>query len=424
MKKLLLLIITCCALEANAQNYLISFAGTGASTTVNTVKVENLTASTSLTLNGSDILRLNVITRVNLIENGQSAEMKIYPNPTSDYSILQISPPVAGEAIISVLDMTGKLVFKISAYLENHPQELNLSGLKRGFYLISIKGNNYLYSGKLLCNSKESGKISIEKISNDQTTEEKKIMSDSKGELATIDMDYTTGDILKFTGASGTYKTVMTDTPSSNKTITFNFIACTDGRNNNYPVVEIGTQIWMAENLKTTKYNDGTMIPYVSDANTWIALSSPGFCWYMEDSTSFKNIYGALYNWYAVNNSKLCPAGWHVPNYTEWSLLATYLGGINVAGGEMKETGTTHWASPNTGATNLSGFTGLPGGYRSSVNFLGNYYEMGVTAEWWTSTVSGTTFPYCLYLDNWHATVVWEENNLQTVGFSVRCIKD
>jgi uncharacterized protein (TIGR02145 family) len=423
MKKLFLLIAMAFALNLNAQNYLISFGGTGASTTVSSVKVENLTAGTSLTLNGGDVLRLNVITGISLIEKRQSAELTIYPNPTSDNAVLQISPPVAGEAIISVLDMAGKLVFKIPTYLENHLQGFNLSGLKSGFYLISVTGNNYQYSGKLLCNSKKSGTVSIEKISDIQVIKEKKTISGSKGELATIDMDYTSGDILKFTGTSGIYKTVMTDIPTSNKTITFNFIECTDGRNNNYPVVEIGTQIWMAENLKTTKYNDGTNIPLVQDANTWTALSSPGFCWYNNDSVAYKDIYGALYNWYTADNNKLCPAGWHVPSYTEWATLVTYLGGTNAAGGKLKETGTSHFLSPNAGATNLSGFTGLPGGYRSSVNYAGNFYEIGVTGEWWTTTVSGNTFPDSFYVE-YDYPVVINETNLQTVGFSVRCIKD
>jgi hypothetical protein len=153
MKNLLLLIAVFCAQKVNAQNYLISFAGTGASTTVNTVKEENLMAGTSLTLNGSDILHLTVLTGVNSIRSALSSEMNIYPNPMTDKSVLQIYPPVAGEAFISVLDMAGKLVFKIPVYLENHPQEFNLSGLKSGFYLISVKGYNFQYSGKLLSNS-------------------------------------------------------------------------------------------------------------------------------------------------------------------------------------------------------------------------------------------------------------------------------
>ena len=116
---------------------------------------------------------------------------------------------------------------------------------------------------------------------------------------------------------------------------------------NNYLTVTIGTQIWMAENLRTTKYNDGTAIPLVTDNTTWANLTTPAYCWYNNDAKTNGSTYGALYNWYSVNTKKLCPTGWHVPNDTEWTTLTTYLGGTAVAGGKLKETGTAHWYSPN-----------------------------------------------------------------------------
>ncbi len=141
-----------------------------------------------------------------------------------------------------------------------------------------LRGANYQFSGKLLCNGKANGRISIKKISNNQTAEEKTVKTDYKGDMATIDMAYTNGDRLKFTGISGIYSTVIIDIPASDKTITFNFIACTDGDNNNYPVVEIGTQIWMAENLRTTKFKDGTTsITNISEDNSW-GVSTPAYC--------------------------------------------------------------------------------------------------------------------------------------------------
>src|SRR5664279_5386678 len=121
---------------------------------------------------------------------------------------------------------------------------------------------------------------------------------------------------------------------------------------NVYKNVTIVKQILMAENLKTTKFNDGTSIPLVRENSAWKDMNSPSFCWYNNDATTNKNNYGALYNWYTVNTNKLCPSGWHVPSDAEWTTLRTYLGGDSVAGGKLKETGTTHWKSPNTGATN------------------------------------------------------------------------
>jgi uncharacterized protein (TIGR02145 family) len=129
---------------------------------------------------------------------------------------------------------------------------------------------------------------------------------------------------------------------------------------NYYTTVKIGTQVWIAENLRTTKYSNGTPIPYIEDNKTWSGLTlgvvkTGAYCWYNNDSAKYKNIYGALYNWYAIIDSNgLCPDDWHVPTDGEWAILENYLGGNSVAGGKMKETGLEHWISPNKDATNES----------------------------------------------------------------------
>ena len=157
MKKLFFPVAMFCAINANAQNYFITFAGTGESTTVSTVQVDNLTKGTSLTVNGGDILHLTLTTGIESGKNRQSPEMKIYPNPMSDNSIIQIYPPEEGIAKITVYDMTGKMVSQIQNYLDNSLQEFRLSGISGGFYLISVKGNTYQLSEKLLCNDKAGG---------------------------------------------------------------------------------------------------------------------------------------------------------------------------------------------------------------------------------------------------------------------------
>ena len=146
-----------------------------------------------------------------------------------------------------------------------------------------------------------------------------------------------------------------------------------DHNGNAYKTIRIGSQVWMAENLKTTEYNDGTSIPLVMNNSAWSALTTAGRCYHNNDSLTYKKPYGALYNWYAVNTGKLCPTGWHVPTDGELHTLVLMLDADAVfvlgqesliAGGKLKETGTTHWYSPNEGATNESGFTALPGGLR------------------------------------------------------------
>lgn len=428
MKKLLFLIIIICSLELNAQNYLISFAGTGASSTVNSVKVENLKAGTSLTLNGSDILRLTLLIGINDIENNQSSKLKIYPNPMTDNSILQITPPAPGSVTVTVIDMTGKPVAQIQSYLENYPQEFRLSGINSGFYLVSIKGKTYQYSGKLLSNGRASGTISIEKISNYLAVEEKQTKENSKGSQDTVDMAYSNGDRLRFTGLSGIYSTAKTDIPAGNKTITFNFIDCRDGDNNNYPVVEIGTQVWMAENLKTTRYRDGTTgIPLVTDNTDWGYLTTPAYCWYNNNEANYKATYGALYNWYTAGTGNLCPIGWHVPSDADWTTLTTFLGGFELAGGKLKETGTTHWTTPNAGADNSSGFTALPAGFRF---YYGAFANNGLSVYWWSITEFVEDPPVSVLSNAWYRYLYYSISNVfiddtnKKFGFSIRCLRN
>jgi uncharacterized protein (TIGR02145 family) len=195
----------------------------------------------------------------------------------------------------------------------------------------------------------------------------------------------------------------------------------TDVVGNVYNTVTIGSQVWMAENLKTTKYNDGTDIPLVTDGTAWAALSTPGYCWYNNDAVTNKNTYGALYNWYAVNTAKLCPTGWHVPSNEEWTVLTTHLGGESVAGGKLKETGTSHWLSPNTGATNETGFTALPGGYRdhnyNAFKYIGEY------SFWWSSTLFGSDI-VLRGLGSASADMFLSTGPGSRYGSSIRCLQD
>lgn len=144
-----------------------------------------------------------------------------------------------------------------------------------------------------------------------------------------------------------------------------------------YRTDTIGSQVWMVENLKTTKYNDGSSIPNVTDNTTWNGLNTGAYCWYNSDISN-KKPYGALYNWYTLNTGKLAPYGWHVPTDVEWESLIDHLGGESVAGGKLKESGTTHWQTPNIGATNESGFTAVPGGFRSQDGIISNKGGSGV----------------------------------------------
>jgi uncharacterized protein (TIGR02145 family) len=198
-----------------------------------------------------------------------------------------------------------------------------------------------------------------------------------------------------------------------------------DADGNAYGVVTIGTQVWLGENLKTTKFNDGTSIPYVTAGQAWTNMTTPAFCFYENNESGFKNVYGGLYNWYAVASEKLCPAGWHVPSTTEFSALLTALGGDLAAGGKLKETGYAHWTTPNLGATNTSGFTGLPGGGRYSLfSDGGAFADEGLKAYMWSSTEANytfTAFSFDLTYDQYN---VYKSEYSKSDGGSVRCLKN
>lgn len=184
--------------------------------------------------------------------------------------------------------------------------------------------------------------------------------------------------------------------------------------------VTICSQVWMTKNLDVSTYRNGDAIPQVTDPTAWANLTTGAWCYYNNDAANGP-IYGKLYNWYAVNDVRgLPPTGYHVPSDAEWTTLETCLGGSSVAGGAMKEAGLMHWWSPNTGATNSSGFAGLPGGDRFD---YGAFVNFGNGGHWWSSTENGNSLAW-YRLMNYSITDVLRNDDGKTYGFSVRCVKD
>ena len=192
---------------------------------------------------------------------------------------------------------------------------------------------------------------------------------------------------------------------------------------NYYHTVNIGTQVWMVENLLVTHFNDGSNITNIIDSAAWFGLTTPAYCWYKNDFTTFKDTYGALYNWFAVSNENLCPIGWHVPSPNEWATLVNYVGGNIVAGGILKEVGTTHWLSPNVGATNEVGFTALPAGVRYGTPQIIEFGGIGMFSMWWTSMANATTSAYSEIIVHDNSGFGLNMGNEKNDGISVRCTK-
>jgi uncharacterized protein (TIGR02145 family) len=222
-------------------------------------------------------------------------------------------------------------------------------------------------------------------------------------------------------------------------TMSFTTTGVTDIDGNFYETVQIGTQDWMAENLKTTEFNDGSEIPNVTDDTEWSDLSTAAFCWYQNDEVSYKNKYGALYNWYTVQNGKLCPQGWRVPTDEEWTTLENYLsengfnfdGSIGFNGYAKALASDSGWNPSETigapGNTdfpqkrNATGFSALPGGVRDANQRL--FGAAGNYGIWWTSSEVNSATAWDRGVD-YSLSTLGRVNVNKATGFSVRCLKE
>jgi uncharacterized protein (TIGR02145 family) len=247
------------------------------------------------------------------------------------------------------------------------------------------------------------------------------LVSDDGGSTYTFVATQTSGDI-GYHITPGTGKTIVWNFGAEHPNTTNNQIVVkitaddayiTDIDGNYYSTIVIGTQVWMAENLKVTKYRDGTAIPTGYSNSDWQGLSTGGYAVYGDDEDNV-DTYGYLYNWYATTNSRnIAPEGWHVPTDAEWTTLIDYLGGSSVAGGKMKD-------NINWNGTNESGFTALPGGYRDS---NGGYIYGGYNSYFWSSTEYSSNSARYRGLD-YNSSRADRNGNNEKYGFSVRCVRD
>jgi len=187
---------------------------------------------------------------------------------------------------------------------------------------------------------------------------------------------------------------------------------------NTYHTVTIGHVVWMVENLRTTRFRNGASISLVTDSFAWISMKSPAYCWYDNNQTLYRDTYGALYNWYAVESGKLCPKGWHVPTEDDWLSMANYISEDNSIGGKLKEKGTAHWKSPNEGATNEFGFTVLPGGFRGKT-----FDGLGLCTFFWSVVEKDEMKSYCTGF-TFNSSKLYTAGMFKSTGVYVRCVMD
>ena len=398
-----------------ALNYTISFTGTGASTSVESVVVQNLTKRTTVTVPTGNVLNLtDVATTVDNINAG-AENISVYPNPMQEKSTISFFSKSAGIAQINVFSLDGKKIISVSRNISQGNSSFQLL-LPKGAYTIQVQGNGFSYSAKVISQINSNCKAQIVFSDNENNIKSKP----QKSKSAVTTLLYTAGDQLLYKGKSGNYTAIVTDVPTGSKATNFDFVECKDLEGNYYATVKIGGQLWMAENLKAIRYRNYEYIP----STPWNYTTTGLWCDFNNDP-NLGILNGHMYNWYAATDVRnIAPVGWHVPSNDEWTTLANSLGGANVAGTKMKETGTTHWYSPNIYSTNESGFSALPGSMRGGDGTFGDYqngyYKL---VNWWSTTSTHYTNAGCIQVA-FNYPDLFISTTQRTNGCYIRCIKD
>lgn len=375
---------------SHAQDYQISFTGSGQSNTIDSIMVQNLTQDTYLTLGGNDVLHL--VGTVGISDLYDNRNLNVYPNPMVESSIIEFSNSTTGRICIEIFNEQGVLIKNKNSKITNGKQRFEILNLNTGIYTVSVSAIDWKYTAKLISLGKNTGNTTIEHRC---TNNESMFKKDLQVKKDLVQMQYNNGEIILFIGYASDYSRVTTLLPTQSQVVDFEFIPCVDGDGNNYSVVTIGTQTWMAENLN-----------YETEESSWY-----------NNSATNGDIYGRLYTWDAAMIA--CPSGWNLPNNEEWTILRSYCGGMNEAGRELKS--TNGWNNNGNG-TNSSGFSALPAGWWST--YSGSFSRIGELSNMWSSSDVGV--PH--YMHSW---MLHDSNDMfidaeyhRTRGQSVRCIKN
>ena len=430
MKKLTTLLMLLFAIaELQAQSYQITFAGSGASTTVDSVSVQNITQCTDTSLGGLDVLNLTATVGINEINSDFNSSLNIYPNPMNGYCTMGFTLSAAGSTSIELFDISGKRILQMNEFLSKGNHAYSMSGIGRGIYLLKVASDRYTCTNKIVSTSISSGRVVINPLIIEPGfyINEKVHSGNSKAVSSIIDMQYNAGDTLKLIGKSGIYRTVMMLIPTSTQTLTFNFVDCTDANGNHYSVVQIGSQLWMGENLKATKYRNMTDIPNIPDSATWKNTTTGAYCDYHNLPAEGAK-YGHLYNWWAGDTSvNIAPVGWHVPSDSEWTVLSTFVGGDSICGQMIKENCTTRWAYlDTTWGKNAFGFTALCSNFRAGTGAWSMAPNNDHDSFFWTTTTGLSPSLATANGLRWCFRDLWRGSGFipRTQGCVIRCVHD
>jgi uncharacterized protein (TIGR02145 family) len=418
------------AVQTHAQNYQLTFSGNGASSVVDSVKVENLSQCTILSMAGDDTLLLT--TQVGFPENKRQAGPSLFVTPNPSPGVFRASIEISDNSPVSVglWDVCGKALIYREDRLAKGTFDYDLSQIPAGSYLLTADDGKSVNTVRLISTLSGNGTPEMKRSGGSHNAINQRPVSFTN----LVYMPFYPGDTLKITGRSGDYRTVVMLFPVSSQNVNFTFTACTDADSNHYAVVQIGSQLWMQENLKTTKYRDGSDIPNVTDSAAWSILTTGAYCNFRNKSEEGEK-YGRLYNFYAVNDSrKICPSGWHAPSHSEWKILEKYLdptvdttalmGTGRLIGRILKEGCDTRWQYwDTTCGFNSAGFTALCANFRSATGGWSLAPGDNHDSTFWTAT------PYTAS-SAWSHGLRWCYSDIYVIfpmnrsGFSLRCVRD
>lgn len=413
---------------------------------LNSILIENLTQGGDTTLYAPDtVLVLDYVTGMNEVGSNSNNGFILsqnYPNPMKGKTIVRLWLPERNDILITISDIIGKEVVNQEFQLEQGTHLFTFYPGRESLYFLTVHANQICRTIKMF-NSR--GAVAFEGFCKLEYNSTKTGSGGYKARVMMNNFLFDLGDQLKYTASSVLGDQTLIDMPYGDQTYTFQYgsggIPCPgmptviDIDGNQYNTVLIGTQCWMKENLKTTTFRDGTSIPNITGTNAWYLNTTGAYVWYDND-ISWKDKYGTLYNWYAtVNPNGLCPTGWHVPTYEEWTNLTDYIGGLNSPhgdelkscrqvnspqGGGCETSEHPRWEQHNTYyGTDDYGFSGLPGGARM---ISGGYLYLGNKGYWWTST-DIYSYAWYRYL-NYDSDAVHGGYYSRRFGYSVRCLRD
>lgn len=440
MKRILTLVLVLFILigHVRSQNITITFeaALNGTAIPLDSILVMNLTAGGDTTIYfPNNVLVLDGTTGI-APGNPSAMAMQSWPNPFAGSTDLVLSA-TSGELLLTLHDATGRVLKRHALEVAEGMHRFRIGCGQPGMHLLTARQGAVSRTVRLMA-TEGQGALDIQYIQYNGP------WALVRAKDARSLFTWTPGEELRYIGyaadAGIVHSAVIDEIPVATATRIFDLfagLACpdvptvTDIDGNTYPVVQVGNQCWMAANLKTSRYNDGSTIPNVTDNTAWTQLSTGAWCNY-DNSPANDATYGKLYNWYAAANPNLCPQGWHVPTDAEWQQLELALGmpadelnSIGFRGGEQNVGGkmkaTTLWTPPNTWATNESGFSGLPGGGRSSDD--GTFFYLGVCGYWWSATQSGGAYAWLRTLYFYGVGIDRSGINMRN-GFCVRCLRD